>query len=681
MAPMGDPSTEPTVPGHLDPGHPLDEIDAEVTSGGLKPAGSRRRRRQALIVVGAAIASAVGGVAIGSRLKSPADAANERKAPAASLITVPVERRALTSNLTVAGDVVFEEPTPVRLLGAVGESAGTNQVVTRLPEIGSAVNEGDVLLEVSGRPVFALQGTLPVFRGFEPGSKGPDVAQLEAALDRLGYSPGTVDEVYDEGTEKALDAMYEAKGYASEGPSADQRNKLRDQRKALSDAEESLRKAQNDLRTGGSTVTPSQLLQARQSVDKAQAAIPEAEAAANQANVLAASNVTSAVATRDAAKLGRDAAKTIADAVAQPGAINPDTGEAYSSTEIAERQATLADRERELIDAEKSLNQTISDQTTTKNQGDNSIGDARDALELARAQLVDLQKPADTQPLQEAVTQAQAVVDQATTELFVIEAEVGTKLPAGEVIFLPTLPTNVTNLSTTVGATVSDTLLTVSSTATQITGRVSKNDGNLLVVGAPVTVEIPDAGVETTGTLSQIGAQDAQPADPNGGAGSGAGDSSRLQVIVAPDDPAKLSDFVGYSARIRITVSSTEGEVLAVPVAALSVGPDGASRVEVLRSSASAGVTADTTDSAGSGGTTGNGKTPSVATTEMVTVEVGLTAQGYSEIKSFTGALAEGDRVVIGVEGDTAPSDTSGASVDEPSQDTSTADTSADTSA
>ena len=667
--PFGGSSGDPQAPGiEFLPADSANEL--EVTSSGLKPVGSRRRRRQALIVVGAAVASAVGGVAIGSKLKSPADAANERKAPTASLITVPVERRALKSNLTVAGDVVFEEPTPVRLLGAVGESAGTNQVITRLPEIGTPVVEGDVLLEVSGRPVFVLQGTLPVFRGFEPGSTGPDVAQLEAAIERLGFSPGTVDEVYDEGTERAIDAMYEAKGKTSEGPSEDQRNKLRDQRKSLTDAEEGLRKAQNELRTGGSTVTPSQLLAARQRVDKAGGAIPEAEAAANQATVLAASNVTNAVGVRDASKLARDAAKTIAEAAAQAGAINPDTGEPFTTTDIAERQATLADKERDLLDAEKSLNLAINEQTTAKNQGDTAIVDARDALDLARAELTDLQKPADTAPLQESVKQAQAVVDQATNELFLIEAEVGTKVPAGEVVFLPTLPTNVTDLSATVGSTVSDTLLTVSSTATQITGRVSKNDGDLLEVGATVTVEIPDAGIETTGTLSQIGAQSSQPADPNDPfANNGGGDSSRLQVVVTPDDPAKLSDFVGYSARIRITVSSTDGEVLAVPVAALSVGPDGASRLEVLRSTES--DPSKTSDSVASG------KTPSQAATEMVTVEVGLTAQGYSEIKSFAGSLAEGDRVVIGIEEEPVPSDTSGGSSDEPTQDTSTDNTSA----
>ena len=87
-----------------------------------------------------------------------------------------------------------------------------------------------------------------------------------------------------------------------------------------------------------------------------------------------------------------------------------------------------------------------------------------------------------------------------------------------------------------------------------------------------------------------------------------------------------------------------------MPVAALSVGPDGASRVEVVRSGLDSGKVGSATD----------GSQP---TTEMVTVEVGLAAQGYSEIKPTGGSLQAGDRVVIGVE-DTSTADTVGAGLD-----------------
>ena len=621
----------------------------ELTNSDSSSVGASRRRRQALIVVGAAIASAAVGIGIGSRLKSPSDAANARKPPPASLITVPVERRTLTSSLTVAGEIAFDQPTPVHLQGAVGESAGQNQVITRLPAIGTPINEGDVLLEVSGRPVFALQGTLPVFRSLEPGSKGPDVAQLETSLERLGFSPGTVDELYDNGTEQALDALYEAKGYASEGPSQDQRKQLHDSRQAFADAEEAVRKAENELRTGGSTVTPSQLLGARQAVDKAQQAVPAAQTAADQANQLAVSNVASATSLRDAAKLARDAAKTIADAAALPGAINPGTSAPYTPIEIGQLQTTQSEREKDLIEAEKSINLALNDQVNAKNDGLRQISDTQDALDLARAELTDLQKPQDTAPLQAAVDQAQKAKDAAGADLLTIEAAVGTKVPAGEIVFLPTLPTNVTNISAAIGATVSDPLLTVSSTQTQITGRVSKTDGSDLTVGSKVTVEIPDAGAETTGTLSQIGSPNPTAPDPNN-PNPAPTDSSRLQIVITPDDPAKLRDFVGFTARIHITVKSTEGDVLAVPVAALSVGPDGASRVEVVRSGLDSGKVGSATD----------GSQP---TTEMVTVEVGLAAQGYSEIKPTGGSLQAGDRVVIGVE-DTSTADTVGAGLD-----------------
>jgi peptidoglycan hydrolase-like protein with peptidoglycan-binding domain len=41
-----------------------------------------------------------------------------------------------------------------------------------------------------------------------PGASGPDVAQLELALERLGHSPGPVDDVYDASTEAAVEALH-----------------------------------------------------------------------------------------------------------------------------------------------------------------------------------------------------------------------------------------------------------------------------------------------------------------------------------------------------------------------------------------------------------------------------------------------------------------------------------------
>jgi hypothetical protein len=72
---------------------------------------------------------------------------------------------------------------------------------------------------------------------------------------------------------------------------------------------------------------------------------------------------------------------------------------------------------------------------------------------------------------------------------------------------------------------------------------------------------------------------------------------------------------------VTIPVKSTNGKVLAVPVAALSAGPDGSSRVEVQR----------------------NG------TTDLIKVTVGLSADGYAQVTPVGGGkLAPGDQVVVG---------------------------------
>ena len=73
---------------------------------------------------------------------------------------------------------------------------------------------------------------------------------------------------------------------------------------------------------------------------------------------------------------------------------------------------------------------------------------------------------------------------------------------------------------------------------------------------------------------------------------------------------------------MTIPVESTGGEVLAVPVSALTMGPDGSSRVLL--------------DPA-----TGD---------EFVTVDPGLSADGYVAITPIDGSLKAGDLVVVGFE-------------------------------
>lgn len=599
-------------------------------------AGSRRRNL-ALIVVGASIASAAAGVLVGRSLQSPAEAAANAAPPEPSRITVPVERRSLESRLVANGELQYEEPTPVRLAGNVGASAGATQIVTRAPELNAPLAEGDVVIEVSGRPVFVFQGTLPTYRGFEPGVSGPDVQQLEEALARLGFDPGPIDTVYDDATEAAIDAFYSSKGYQSEGPSADQRTRLRTAEKAVADAQAELTRANADLVTAGKPLSGAELLRQQQTLQQARDAVPAAEAAAARRTAAANADVTSATAARDAAVRARDTSKAARDAAAAAGAVNPATGEPWTAEERKPLEDDLAAKETALVEAETTLRKAISERDTAVAETAAEVQRAKDALTLAEATYAEAVAPKDVTTARAGVTAAQERLDQAQEDLLVEQSQVGTKMPAGEMVFLANLPTTITEVAAQLGKAPSDPVATVSSTNSQIRGRISSSDADLVKVGTSVRIALRDADVETTGVVTKIEQSGGNQNDGGNDQGGGGNDEEdgRLTLVVMPDDPATLKDYIGASVRLTIDVSSTDGEVLAVPVAALSVGPDGESRLEVERTAGG---------SAGAGGADGG-------TVEMVPVRVGLTADGYAEVVPLGGAaLAEGDRVVVGTD-------------------------------
>jgi hypothetical protein len=94
-----------------------------------------------------------------------------------------------------------------------------------------------------------------------------------------------------------------------------------------------------------------------------------------------------------------------------------------------------------------------------------------------------------------------------------------------------------------------------------------------------------------------------------------------------------------------VPVSSTGGEVLAVPLAALTAGPGGEARVELV----------DGEDDDGT----------------LLEVTTGLSADGFVEVTPVDGDLAEGDLVVVGAAGTGAGTEdeTDGGEDDDGSQD------------
>jgi peptidoglycan hydrolase-like protein with peptidoglycan-binding domain len=176
---------------------------------------TRLVRRQRVVVWVTCLATAVSLVALGlsAFVKSPAQKASEAQPPAASVITVPVRSDVLTATVVARGTVVVGSSVPVVGLASGGDASRIVTSITR--KAGDEVESGDLLAQVSGRPIFLLRGRVPAFRDLTPGTSGTDVRQLQKALRALGYSYAPDRAGYlGRGTQRAVSRFYRASGFA-----------------------------------------------------------------------------------------------------------------------------------------------------------------------------------------------------------------------------------------------------------------------------------------------------------------------------------------------------------------------------------------------------------------------------------------------------------------------------------
>lgn len=167
--------------------------------------------RQRVVIVIAVVAAALSLLALAASLyvKSPQQRAAQTAPPAQGPITAAVRSGVLTGKTTVRGTVRAAEVQPVLAPPLDGQ-----QIVTRAPaRIGAKVAAGDVVAEVSGRPVMVLSGATPSYRTMRPGTTGKDVAQLQEALISLGHFMRGADPTgtYGPATARAVAGLYQEK--------------------------------------------------------------------------------------------------------------------------------------------------------------------------------------------------------------------------------------------------------------------------------------------------------------------------------------------------------------------------------------------------------------------------------------------------------------------------------------
>lgn len=553
------------------------------------------------VVTAIAVASAAVGWVAGQRIKSPAEIAADQAPPDPSLITVPVEMRELSQSLVVRGTVRSNESTPLEATSVSGET-----IITRLTkEAGSELVEGDVAIEVAGRPVFVLEGSLPVFRNLIPTLEGPDVTQLEQALRRLGHDPGKIDGVFDGDTADAVEELYRDAGYKPVEPTESDLATLKVERQTVDQAVADVATAEKSLTAAKAGPAESVKIRLDQAVSEAEDQLAAVEAAAG---------ITAAVEQRKAAEETAETAKTAAETAAArlteaEGGTHPDTDTAPTEAELATLKTESETAAQAKTNADAAVTAAKKAETDASSGSEKEIQQAKTNLDLAKADRTE-QLATDSAAAQAELKAAKTRLTEARASLAKTQSVVDSQFPAAELYFLPSLPRKVQSISVEVGERPQGPVMTVTGSGTSITSAVASSDRRLVSVGDRAILEDEDLGITAEAVVSFI-------AESPGG-GDTASDRYVMKIDPVDDLP---EDALNVNFRITIPVTASDGEVLAVPLAALSAGTDGTTRVEVERSPGE---------------------------TELVRVNAGLKAEGFVEIDVLEGALEPGDRVVVG---------------------------------
>jgi hypothetical protein len=289
---------------------------------------------------------------------------------------------------------------------------------------------------------------------------------------------------------------------------------------------------------------------------------------------------------------------------------HPDTGLPPTEDLLAQLRDEASQAAATLSEAESSLLAAQADQEKTASDGEWSVSEAEHQLAVAKASRSEALAGPDTSFQRRMVSDARARLSEAEAHLGELQALAGVIAPRSEILFVKSLPVRVQQVFAERGDTVTGRVLEVTGQRLAIASSVDVKHADRVGVGTEVLIELPTwPATDTDGVVSLI-------ADRPGTKGLDTG--LVYMEITAQDD---LSEYGGSNVKIEIPLETTGGDVLAVPVSALSAATDGTARIEV--------------------------EWPD-GTTEVCSVEAGLTSGGYVEITPLEADLSAGDRVVVG---------------------------------
>lgn len=479
---------------------------------------------------------------VGRSSQSPEQAAARAEEPAASWITATVERRVLAATVIQRGDV---RPESEFVVGVPVSVEGVPVVTQVAVAAGTEIVEGGRVLEVSGRPVFVLTGAVPVYRSLRPGMHGPDVAQLQAALSRLGYQPDA-DGSFGEATKIAVTAFYADAGYEPIAASATASADIAAAEQSLTEAEAAVVAAERDLEAvvGGQPAS----------------VVAAAESAYNQA-----------IRDLDSALTTRDQQLALARAEA-------DTALAARDRVTADPEATPGDIDAARLEVERTAAELSSIDLSTGSAADQ----AREAVRVADLALAEARATDGVASAQSALDATVLARDQALATRDQTLAINGPTVSQGEIVFVPVAPVRVLSGATTLGplstASTPDEVTTAPEALAQLAAgglvvstSIRPADSGLIRVGMPV--ELLDETTTQTYQATVTVIADTPTTSADGQLGYAA--------VLTPLEP--LPDtLTGANLRVTVTAASTDGVALVVPLAAVSSSADGSSRVSLV---------------------------------------------------------------------------------------------------